>query len=317
MKDSKTAHFDLVKLGNQKYIRNLLRIESPQSIASLASKASLTYPTVASLLKELERKREVVQSKNLESCGGRPGIQYELDVNFQQGLVLCFNEHSLSGKVFNVYGTLLKEYSVDISQDITVEELILIVGSIHKQYSKLTAISIGIPGVVWENEILYLPKYPKLEGKEMSLRLQEEFLVEVFIENDLNAISMAEVTDHNTFAHITYVNQCIGAGIVINGEIFSGHKGYAGELEYLCSDYKDQKESLITCIKALTCVLNLPLIYVSGENITEEMVALILERVTECIPPDRIPQIVVAENLDMKYEEGLLKKIVSYWKNLI
>ncbi len=311
------AHFDLVKQKNQINIRNILRQNSPLSIAGLASKASLTYPTVASLLKELENKGEVIQSKKLESRGGRPGVQYELDVRYQYGLVLYFEDDILVGKVFNVYGQVIEGYSTNVSYDFTVEAMVTFVATIHKQYPRITAISIGVPGVVWNNNILSVPRYTKIQGTQIYEKLKHTFQAEVFIENDLNAISLAEVKYHNTFAHIAYINQCFAAGIVLNGEVYTGSNGYAGELEYLYHDINEKEETLVTCILSLICVLNLPLIYISGDGITDKMALTIMDKLGKKLLAEQIPEIIVSEDLDSKYEEGLRKKILLYWENQI
>ncbi len=315
--DQSTAHFDLVKLQNQKIIRNLLRKEKPQSISALASKASLTYPTVAALLKELNDKGEVIQDQNPQSSGGRPGVRYELDIRFQYGLVVYLKESTMIAKVYNVYGQFVEEFSFMISSDITVDSVESFVDTILKKYSRITAISIGIPGVVYKNEILFLPVFPNLVGTALGETLTKQFEVEVFIENDLNAISVAQIRGKESFAHIAYMKQCIGTGIVLNGEIYTGSKGYAGELEYMCENIQDEEQSLTTCILALTCVLNLPLIYISGEYCREDTISGIIEKLSKLLPENRIPEIQLVKELELKYEEGLFRRILLYWENTI
>ena len=311
------AHFDLVKQQNKKIIRNLLRKESPQSVAQLASKSALTYPTVASLLKELEHQGEVIKSQVIESCGGRPGVKYELNEDYQYGLVLCFKEKSMTAKVYNVYGQMVKEFAAAIYKEVKKEEVLSFIFLIHKEYENLTVISIGVPGVVLNNSILFLPAFKDLEGTEFCQMLKDRFQCEVYAENDVNAIAIAEVKDHDSFAHIAYVNHCIGAGIVLNGEVFNGANGYAGELEYLCKDITNAEESLVSCIMALTCVLNLPLVYISGEECTLEVADAVSQKLNTLLPKDSVPKIVVTEDLDNKYEEGLYKRILLYWENTI
>ena len=317
MAQNSPAHLDLVKRMNQKNIRNLLRQDSPKSIATLACQASLSYPTVASLLKELMLKGEVIKSKNLESCGGRPGIQYELDIRFQHGLMLYFKELSLIGKVYNVYGQVVEEYIKEVSSELTIDTVIGLVTAIRNKYPRITVISIGIPGVVKDNNILSLPRFPKLQGIQLGQKLIAMFQAEVFMENDLNAIAMAEIKENHCFAHIAYSKGCIGTGIAINGEVYTGYSGYAGELEYLFKDTNDLEDNLMTCILSLICVFNQPFIYLSGEEITENLANTITNRLKERIPLERIPQIQVKGDLDSKYEEGLRKRILQYWDNKI
>ncbi len=47
------GHFDLIKMQNRKMLRNLLRTESPLSIAKAAEKTGLSYPTVSGLFRKI------------------------------------------------------------------------------------------------------------------------------------------------------------------------------------------------------------------------------------------------------------------------
>ena len=311
------AHFDLVKLQNQKTIRNLLRMESPQTIAQLAEKSSLSYPTVATLLKELEKGREVCQSLGLESRGGRPGIQYELDVTYQCGLILYLEKQSMTGKVYNVYGHPIQTYSKKVPKEMEFEVVVDFVQRIQKEFDQLSVISIGIPGVVKERTIVSLPAFKRLEGTKLYEKLVEVSKAKVFIENDINAIALAEAKENDNFAHIAYVDNCIGAGIVLNGELYTGNKGYAGVLEYLCQNIEDRETCLVQCILSLVCVLNLPLIYLSDTQCDDVYIDGVINRLQKILPRDRIPIIRLLKNLNIKYQEGLYNKILQYWENSI
>ena len=95
MQRENAAHFELVKMQNRRIIRNLLRQESPLSIAKAASKAGLSYPTVSGLLKELASSGEALVSDIQDVAGGRPGICYELNPSYQYALTAFFDDWSI------------------------------------------------------------------------------------------------------------------------------------------------------------------------------------------------------------------------------
>lgn len=316
MQKEGVAHFDLVKMQNRRVIRNLLREESPLSIAKAASKVGLSYPTASGLLKELASTGEALVSEIQDVAGGRPGICYELNPAYRYGLTLCFDGWSLKAKVYDAFGKLVKQYSMEnLTADIEAAEIVDFIRKIQEDYPTLSAAALGIPGAVQETEIRHLPKFPKLQGGYLAEAIQTELNLEVYIENDTNAIAFAEVGRWEDFAHIIYVeeDECIGVGIVLQGQVIKGSTGCAGEMEYLCRNMEDREDTFATAILILTCVLNLPDILVSGEFCTEENVSKIRAKLCERLPEERLPNIHVIEDMKGLYEQGLLRRILENW----
>lgn len=311
------AHFELVKNKNKIIVRNLLREHSPQGIAQLANAAFLSYPTVASLIKEMEQTGEVILSDGLESCGGRPGVRYELNSTYQYGLVLYFVDMSLVGNVYNVYGKKVDHYNMSITAEVDEMQILNFITEIKNKYQSLTVVAFGIPGVVLNNDVNKLFRFPKIENVNIAKRIEEDLGCKLFIENDLNAIAIAEIEEEKCFAHIGYIDCGIGAGIVLNGKIIHGCSGYAGELSYLLDDNKSQEENLAICVLALTSVLDLPKIRISGEGFNQGTLDKIKLHLKKKLPDKIIPKLVISENLDEKYEQGLLHILVQYWENNI
>ena len=320
MKKETVAHFDLVKMQNRKIIRNLLRLESPLSIAQVAEKIGLSYPTASGLLKELTAAGEVKVSKQQNIAGGRPGICYELNAEYQYGLIIYFDDWSLKGEIYDAFGNLKKDYLWEkIDAEIEAEDVTNYIREVKEEFPTLSAVAIGIPGAVHENKIMHLPKFPKLLGERLSEYLREELDIEVFIENDINAIAFAEVGAWENFAHIVYVDpaECIGVGIVMQGQIVKGGQGFAGEMEYLCDDMKNREDVFVTSIMSLICVLNLEDILVSGAFCTEENIKKVKDRLCTLLPRDIIPNIHIIKETKGLYAKGLLRKILLVWAERI
>jgi DNA-binding Lrp family transcriptional regulator len=319
-KKENVAHFDLVKQQNRKIIRNLLRAESPLSIAQISDRVGLSYPTVASLLKELTASGETLISQQQNIAGGRPGICYELNPSYQYGMTLYFDDFTLKGKIHDAFGKTIKPFQYNnISAKFSVSDILNIVRRQQEEYPELSTLSIGVPGAVHESEICFLPKFLKLVGTKLVQTLEQNTGLDVLIENDVNAIAFAEVGQLEDFAHIIYVeeDECIGVGIVMQGQIVKGCGGYAGELEYLCKDLKDREDTFVTCIKALTCVLNLPDILLSGDFCSDENLEKIRQKLSTQLPEERIPTLHAVENPDQLYETGLFRRILQKWSEQV
>lgn len=107
---------------------------------------------------------------------------------------------------------------------------------------KLTGIGLGVAGHVNVEQgiVIYCPNLPI---KNLNLRgaLQKEYNIPVFIENDANAAAIGEkyfgvARNNENFVCVT-LGTGIGAGIFINGSIYRGSTGGAGELGHIILDF--------------------------------------------------------------------------------
>lgn len=317
MSGEKKAHFQKVKEENKRLIRNLLLKKEGLGISNLARESELSYPTVASLISELMKEGQVNILEEAESCGGRPGLRYALNPEYRQGLVLVLMAEGLHGVVYDACGKVIKEYRREVSSDLTAEQLVAEIAGIQAENSNLTDIALGIPGAVHEHEITHLPRFPHLLGSELAERIKGKTKASFCLENDLNAIVLTEVNEYRDFAHIAWIEGCIGVGIVLNGQVIKGSQGYAGEVDGLFVDGEAECIRLAKCIVALTCVLNLPHVFVSGRIYEDELIARALREVEKCIPKERIPQIHIVEDVQGLCQRGLWKRILQKWKNEI
>jgi glucokinase len=101
------------------------------------------------------------------------------------------------------------------------------------------AVGIGIPGIVEQEtaRVRVAPNVRVLNGYALAEELQKRLAMQVFLENDANAAALAEAwlgagrgSDHQLFVSL---GTGIGAGVILNGRIWSGKSGYAGEIGHI------------------------------------------------------------------------------------
>lgn len=81
---------------------------------------------------------------------------------------------------------------------------------------------------------------PAFEGKSLVNELKNEFRMPVFADNDATAAAAAELLfgagkKYIHFALIT-LGTGIGGGLVLDGKVYRGSKGFAGEIGHICVD---------------------------------------------------------------------------------
>ena len=108
--------------------------------------------------------------------------------------------------------------------------------------SDVKSIGLAIPGPVdgEKNVITQATNIPGCENYPFADNMQKVTGVPVFLDNDANAAGLAEAVlgsgkGYNVVYYLTH-STGIGGGLVINGHVIQGHKGYAGEVANVIVD---------------------------------------------------------------------------------
>lgn len=106
--------------------------------------------------------------------------------------------------------------------------------------------------------IINAPNMPGWETLRLAVDIEKIFGLPARVENDANAAGLAEVLfgagrgRKNVF-YVT-VSTGIGTGLIIDGKVYHGHKGVAGEGGHVCVDYRSPYRcgcGTLGCIEAL------------------------------------------------------------------
>jgi len=107
----------------------------------------------------------------------------------------------------------------------------------------VTAIGIGSPGFIDRNEGLVLQgseNLPAFKNRSLVKYLSEDFMLPVFADNDANCAAAGELKfgvgiGYDSFVMIT-LGTGVGGALVLEGRVFRGTRGLAGEIGHLCLD---------------------------------------------------------------------------------
>lgn len=119
--------------------------------------------------------------------------------------------------------------------DYTIQKMIHLTKEITLG-KNISGIGIGSPGPLdpVQGIILSPPNLPGWDGIELVKMFKEHFQLQVSLNNDANTAALAEAVagsgkGYKSVYYIT-VSTGVGGGLVINGKIFNGAIGYAGEI---------------------------------------------------------------------------------------
>jgi len=107
---------------------------------------------------------------------------------------------------------------------------------------KIQGIGVGAPGIVAlkKGTVENPPNLPGWGKIHLGQILEEKFRMKVFVENDANAAAVGEFIfgagkKLDSFVMVT-LGTGVGGGIIVNGELFRGEYGGAGEIGHLSID---------------------------------------------------------------------------------
>jgi N-acetylglucosamine repressor len=213
------------------------------SRAEIARITSLTRTTVSDIVADLLDAELVNEVGVGSSLVGKSPILLSLaeDSRYLIGLNLAYNR--FSGAIVNLRGKFREIVSLPVSvQD--HERSLAVVYEILDQlvkaaYQPIVGIGIGTPGLVDTREGIVVSAV-NLDWKNFPLArlLRERYHLPVYILNDSQAAAIGEYTfgvDHKDDPNLIVINiqHGIGSGIIINGHLFQGDGGSAGEIGHM------------------------------------------------------------------------------------
>ena len=243
----------VVKKKNKEMVLQTIIALAPLSRADIAQRSGLNKATVSSLVGELIQEELIYESGTGESSGGRRpvmllfneragySIGIDIGVNYIFGIVT-----DLMGNVIHEKNhTIHKPLSFDQQIQLVIETIDTLIAQTPDSKYGVIGIGIGVPGIVDNHGKVLLA--PNLKWKDINLvnMLKREFDYPILVENEANAGAYGEKRfgAGQESNHILYVSAGIGIGVgfILNGELFRGNNGYAGESGHMTIVKNGQK----------------------------------------------------------------------------
>jgi len=240
----------------------------PFTRAEVIQSTGLSAPTVGTLCGHLIRSGVVTDLGTGPSRGGRRPASMEF--NARHGFVVGIDIGPTRTRlaIADLRGERLAHRVVATPNAKPEDALGQLAGAVRMLLSesripvaRLLAIAAGVPGVVDRDRGVVVALAPNLDGWSqlpVAKILRRNLGVPTIVENDVNLAILGErwrgaARGHDTCVFIT-VGTGIGAGIVINGELYHGRHFMAGEIALMCMgpQYVDIDFGARGCLETLT-----------------------------------------------------------------
>ncbi|WP_255437496.1 ROK family transcriptional regulator [Thalassobacillus sp. CUG 92003] len=242
-----TGNQKLVKKINKSIVLKMIRNHAPISRAAISQKAGLNRGTVSSLVSELIEEQLISESGMGESRGGRKPVILLFNQLAGYSIGLDLGVNYLLGVLTDLKGQIVEERKVTL-ETLSSEDIIRhIKNMIHtlitvapESPNGIVGIGIGVPGIVDHDGNVLLAPNLMWENVPLKEQLAQDFSIPILIENEANAGAYGEklfgtAQEHDNLIYIS-AGIGIGAGLILNNELYRGLKGFSGEIGHMVVD---------------------------------------------------------------------------------
>jgi predicted NBD/HSP70 family sugar kinase len=242
---SQPATPPLLKDLNERTVLERIRAAAPISRAEISRQAGISKPTVSVALQSLVDVG-LVRSTEPDGDGPRYGATFFEPVAEAAGVLgLDLGARFLRGGVCDLSGEVRAREDVELAGadasvvfEAAAELADRLVETSGVPAERVQAAVVGVPGVVNgdSGRISLADNIHGLDGLEVGAALRRRLEMAVDVENDVNLAALGErwrgaARDRDDFAFLS-IGTGLGAGLVLRGQLHSGHHGAAGEVDY-------------------------------------------------------------------------------------
>jgi predicted NBD/HSP70 family sugar kinase len=238
---------NLMRAINRSKILETIRTVGMISRIDIARATGLSQALITGLTADLINEGLIIEKQSGEYEGGRRPMLLALNPEgaFVVGVNLSITE--LSVVIVNFEGTVVASYtqslapihhSVSEIADSVVGAVQACIWEANFAKEQISGVGIGIPGLVdpYSGNIRFLPNYG-WENVNLKELVQSKLNHPCYIDNSSNTLALAEQwfgegKGLNNFLVVTIENG-VGLGAVINGRIYRGEEGFAGEFGHI------------------------------------------------------------------------------------
>lgn len=244
-----TADQAWVRRMNRSIILEVFRTQRTLSRARLADETGLNPSTVSSIIGELIQENLIRETDLIQSSTGRPGRLLEINPDGGCALGIEINVDYIALIVTDFAANVIwrkhEHSNPDKGQDAIMNQALKLAKQasefIENRKCTLLGVGVGVPGLVDVGSGL-LRTAPNLHWENVPIRdvLATHFDCPIYVENEANAAALGEyyfgaVRNVKDFIYLSS-GIGLGSGIVIDGKLFRGMFGYAGEAGHMTLD---------------------------------------------------------------------------------
>lgn len=243
LRTAQAAHLNTIRDINRQIVLNYVREREPISRAEIARETDLQRSTISAIVGALKTEGLVEEVGEGESTGGRRPTLLKLRTKGAIAIGVAITPTCTTVATSDLAGRVVEqeEFLTDPDSNKTLNQVIALVRELSGRHKgSIEAVGVSLPGLVDPStgKAVYVP-YFKWRDLAISGVISAAVGLPVVIDNDANAVALAElwfgrpeVSDARDFILIL-VAEGVGTGIIIDGQVYRGQSGAAGEFGHM------------------------------------------------------------------------------------
>jgi predicted NBD/HSP70 family sugar kinase len=235
-----TRHF------NEQAVLETLYHHGPLTRVELATRLTLSQPTVNSLVGSLEQGSLVRRAGKREGRPGRAPTLFELNGSAGHLVAVDLGGMRLTAALTDLFGvevTRTTQPTDTSSADAVLDQITAVSRRLAERagvaWSAVQVVSVGFPGTVDRRtgQVGLGSKLPPFSTRDVPSELARRLGVPVAVDNDVNMAAIGEgwrgvAHGIDDFAFVS-IGTGTGMGLVLDGDVRQGRTGAAGEIAWL------------------------------------------------------------------------------------
>ena len=237
-----------IKKWNLSSIFKTIQTKGPISRVELAKITGYSPGTVSNHVRTLIEKGYVIETNKGISSGGRKPVQLIINSNKAYILSVEIEVNQIKTVLFNLDMKMISKSTIPIeSKDNYLETLTKLFSEIDRMIGKhlisldnLLGIGVAVPGLIDKGKGM-LEFAPNLGWKAVPIVriFKDRYSLPIILNNEAKAAAIGErasfYPDINNMVFVS-INEGIGCGIFLNGKLYRGASGNAGEFGHITID---------------------------------------------------------------------------------
>lgn len=221
-----------------------LYFTSHSTCAELSEKLDKSFPFMQKLMNEMVNDGIIEPSGMGPSTGGRRAITYSIKSDSIYILSVAMDQLISSVSVMDIRNNHIigvEEFELVLFDNPLAlrslyEKIEDVISKCGVDRNKIIGVGIGMPGFIdfkkGENH-----SFVSVGEKSVTKFLMEKLRMPVYLDNDSSLIALAEfrcgAARNQKNSMVINVGWGVGLGMILNGELFRGHNGFAGEFSHM------------------------------------------------------------------------------------
>ncbi len=241
----KTSVVDYKKSQHRRRILTELYRSGTCSIAEMARVIHSSVPSVTSIVEEMVEEKWIVPVGTGITKQGRKPVLFSLSTERFYVIVLDVSTHDTKVLILNLkneivlrrdFNLRLEDSAQFLNRLIEITDQVLQESNIR--YGDFMAMGVSVAGLV-DTRKGFNFTYRSLNQSENSFGsfLENHFKFPVYVINDTKATTLGEhrfgLAQGKDHVLAIYIDWGVGLGVILNGEVFQGASGFAGELGHI------------------------------------------------------------------------------------